>query len=477
MLPEIRQNEHLFSVPVFDIDKNDIDCFLEELIGFHQNFSDCFHRSESRGHFYNYMAGQFSELERKSIEPIALNIKDGKVRAMQRFISDAEWDDPKIMSEYRNMVKDDLGSLEGVLIFDESGFAKKGNDSVGVAKQYCGSIGKVDNCQVGVFAAYASPYGYALIDKQIYIPEKWFGDDFRAKRVKCKLPENTEFKTKPRLAAKMLNDVAAEDIIPFKYVLADSIYGENPDFIDTVESMTGKIYFVSVGADRLCQLRQPITLKKQYKYKGEIRTEEVLSTDAKTPISVKEPAKNINDCFWYRRTVSEGAKGPITYEFTKREVVLSNKGLPQKTVWLIIKRTLSENHEYSYYISNAPVSTRLGTFVWLSGLRWAIEQCFEETKSELGLDHYQVRKYTGWHHHISVCMPAHFFLWHLKIRLEKKAPSITISQIRCLIQVVLPLRPKQVNVVIEKMRWIHERNHRAYLSHRKRRLNELSGID
>jgi hypothetical protein len=139
------------------------------------------------------------------------------------------------------------------------------------------------------------------------------------------------------------------------------------------------------------------------------------------PISVKTVAENINDYFWYRRTVSEGTKGAIEYEFTKRQVVLSNNGLPSKTVWLIIKRTIEDNPTYSYYISNAPVSTRLRTLVWLSGMRWAIEQCFEETKGQLGMDQYEVRKLPGWKHHILASMLAHFFLWHLKIRLGGKS--------------------------------------------------------
>jgi SRSO17 transposase len=141
---------------------------------------------------------------------------------------------------------------------------------------------------------------------------------------------------------------------------------------------------------------------------------------SKTPIAFIDLAKSINDFFWYRRKVSEGTKGPIMYEFTKRRVVLSKDGLPEKEVWLVIKRTLGPKPEYSFFISNAPVSTRLAKFVWLSGVRWAIEQCFEETKTELGMDHYEVRKYSGWNHHILTCMLGHFFLWHLKIRLGEK---------------------------------------------------------
>jgi len=421
MLPMSRKDEHLYPVPKFDLVKGDVKDFKNELIGFHEQFSDCFHRSESREHFFNYMAGQFSELERKSIEPIALALKDGNVRALQRFVSIAQWDDEKIISKYRSLVNEDIGNPDGALIFDESGFIKKGLDSVGVARQYCGTAGKVDNCQVGVFAAYVSEHGYTLVDKNLFIPEKWFSEEYSDRRKKCDMPENSVFQTKPQLAAEMLLNIHSENILPFKYVLGDSIYGVSPEFIGAAESLSGITYFVSVPKSTSCWLKRPMTINKRYKWGGKMRTKTVLADTNSKPVSVGELAKNINDYFWYRRQVSEGAKGPIVYEFTRRRVILSAEGVPKKTVWLLIRRSIGDDPQYSYFISNAPRSTRLKTLVWLSGLRWAIEQCFEEAKTELGMDHYEVRKFMGWHHHILTCILAHFFLWHLKIRLGKKS--------------------------------------------------------
>ena len=422
MLPEIRQSDYLYPVPKFLLDRSDVKDMATELLGFHENFADCFQRSESRDNFYRYMAGQFSQLERKSIEPIAFAIEGGKVRAMQRFVSDAPWDDDKIMTKYRSLVAEDFGHPDAVLIFDESGFVKKGDDSIGVAKQYCGTIGKVENCQVGVFAAYTSKYGYSLVDKRLYIPERWFLEEYRERREKCVLPDEITFQTKPQLASEMLRNLSGEKLIPFKYVLADSIYA-SPEFIEAAESIVGVAYFIQVPENTPCWLQNPLTVEKKYNYRGQDRAKKVLSDKAKKPISVKALANSINDFFWYRRKVSEGTKGPIEYEFTKRRVVLSHHGLPKKTVWLVIRRTLNKDPEYSFYISNAPLSTRLKIFVWLSGLRWSIEQCFEETKTELGMDQYEVRKFPGWNHHILTCMVAHYFLWHLKIRLGKKSTS------------------------------------------------------
>lgn len=423
MLPACRTEGDAFAIPTFSIEKRDVEDFIEELRGFHGEFRGCFFRSEPRENFFRYMVGQFSELERKSIEPIALKVEQGAVRSMQRAVSDAIWDEEKMGVKYRTMVNEDMGNPDGVLIFDETGFVKKGNDSVGVARQYCGSIGKVENCQVGVFVAYASPHGYALLDKRLFVPEKWFSEEYALRRGKCKVPEDLRFKTKPQLAAEMFDAIHSEGTVPFKYVVADCVYGNSPEFIDAIESCVGKTYLVSAPSDTKCWLKMPITRKKQYKYRGKRRSKVVVEKTEKKPISLATLAKNINGYFWYRRKVSEGTKGPIEYEFTKRRIILSKDGLPGKAVWLVIRRTLGPDPTYRYYISNAPLSTRLKTFVWLSGIRWAIEQCFEETKTQLGMDQYEVRKYPGWNHHMLTCTLAHFFLWHLKIRLGEKSTS------------------------------------------------------
>jgi SRSO17 transposase len=421
MLPDCRKEGDIFSIPKFTVERKDVESFMEELRAFHGEFGDCFFRKETKENFFRYMVGQFSELERKSIEPIALSVENGAVRSMQRAVSDAVWDEDKMIGRYHGLVGEDLGDPQGVLIFDETGLQKKGQDSVGVAKQYCGSLGKVENCQVGVFAAYASRHGYAFLDKRLFMPEKWFTDEYEVRRKKCRVPGDLEFKTKPQLAVEIFEGLQESEDLPFRYVVADSIYGNSPDFIEAVEKCIDKTYFVSIPSGTKCWLKRPITRMRQYRYKGELRSKEVLEGTEKKPLSVSKIARNLNDFFWYRRKVSEGTKGPIEYEFSKREVILSKDGLPWKTVWLIMKRTVGRNPIYSFYISNAPRSTRLKTFVWLSGIRWAIEQCFEETKTELGMDQYEVRKFAGWNHHMLTCMLAHFFLWHLKIRLGKKS--------------------------------------------------------
>ena len=188
MLPNVRSDEYLYPIPKFTVESKDVNSFTGELKAFHGEFADCFQRSETRDNVLRYMMGQFSELERKSIEPIALNVENAAVRSMQRAISDAVWDDEKISIKYRSLITADMGDPNGALIFDESGFQKKGGDSAGVARQYCGNLGKVENSQVGVFSAYASPQGYAFLDKRLFIPQKWFTEEYREKCNKCGIP-------------------------------------------------------------------------------------------------------------------------------------------------------------------------------------------------------------------------------------------------------------------------------------------------
>jgi SRSO17 transposase len=327
-----------------------------------------------------------------------------------------------MLETYHRLVQDEMGEPDGVLIVDETGFAKKGQDSVGVARQYCGALGKVENCQVGVFAAYASRQGYALVDKRLFIPEPWFTDAYTARRTKCKMPDELAWQSKPQLAAAMVQGLHRASVLPCKYIVADCLYGNSPDFWAACEAWVGTVAFVAPPAETRCWLQPLATTTHTYTYKGEHRTKRVAVTDP-PPGTVAALAHAIPATFWYRRTVSEGTKGPITYEFARKRIMLCKDGQPTTAVWLLIKRTLGTHPQSWYYLSNAPLSAPLRLFVWLSGVRWAIEQCFEETKTALGLDHYEVRKYPGWHHHMLTCMLAHFFLWHLQSRVGKKSTS------------------------------------------------------
>lgn len=421
MLPACRTDLEGFTIPPCELVPSDVEGFLDELWEFQSVFHDCFPRSEARAHFFDSMVGQLSPLARKSIEPMALRIEGGTVRGLQRFLSDVVWDEAQMLWNYQQLVAEAMGEPDGILMFDETGFVKKGKDSAGVGRQYCGTLGKVENCQVGVLAGYASRQGYALVDKRLFLPEGWLTEAYAARRAKCQVPPEETFQSKPQLAATMLRSIVREGLLPFQYVVADCLYGNSPDFLDAVDACVGVTMFIAIPGDTRCWLQRPKTVEQPYRSKGEERSKRVVVAPAQDACTVATLATQMPASRWYQRTVSKGTKGPMVYAFARQRVTLCKAGRPERSVWLVIKRTLGPEPAYSYYMSNAPASTPLRTFVWLSGVRWAVEQCFEACKTELGMAHYEVRKYLGWHHHMLTTMLAHFFLWHLKLRLGKKS--------------------------------------------------------
>ena len=316
MLPVCRTADDVYAIPPFEVTCEDVEGFLDELREFHALFRDCFVRREPREHFFHYMVGQFSTIERKSIEPIAVQTNASSIRAMQRGLSDVAWKDAHMLQTYHQQVANEMGAPEGVMIVDESGFAKKGQDSVGVARQYCGTLGKVDNCQVGVFAAYASRQGYALVDKRLFLPEQWWSDAYATRRTKCAVPKDMRFQTKPQLAADMVRSLYEAGVLPFRYIAADCLYGNSPEFWAACEACVGTVAFVAVPDDTRCWLQPLATTTHSYTYKGERRTKRVVATLDTPPQSIAKLALQIGPRQWYRRTVSEGTKGPIEYPYS-----------------------------------------------------------------------------------------------------------------------------------------------------------------
>ena len=186
-----------------------------------------------------------------------VQLAHGKLPNGKRLFSEALWDEDAMLETYHRLVQDEMGEANGVLIVDETGFAKKGQDSVGGARQYCGSLGKVENCQIGVFAAYASQQGYALVDKRLFLPEAWFSEAYKTRRTKCKVPDEVTWQSKPQLAAAMVQDLYHASVLPFKYIVADCLYGNSPDFWAACEACVGTVAFVATQADTRCWL-QPL---------------------------------------------------------------------------------------------------------------------------------------------------------------------------------------------------------------------------
>jgi SRSO17 transposase len=255
------------------------------------------------------------------------------------------------------------------------------------------------------------------------MPEQWFTEDDKDRRDTCTVPQDVTLHTKPPLAVEMVQAIRRETRLPFKYIVADCLYGNRPDFLDALDAWVGVTALGSIPADTRCWLPRPLTTENTYAYTGEVRAKRVVAPATQAPITVEALAQSLASSCWYRRTVSEGTKGPIAYAFARQRVTRGQEGLPDRTGWLVIQRTLGASPTYAYSLSKAPASPPLRLFVWLSGVRWAIEQGFEDTQTALGMAHYAGRTSPGWPHHILTGMLAHFFRWHLPIRLGKKSPS------------------------------------------------------
>src|ERR671916_2527175 len=224
--------------PEHTLAPRDVEALANELVAYHAHFAPLFQRSEQRKWALAYLHGQLLELERKSIEPMALALEGGDVQAMQQFISKGAWNDDRILEQHQRLVAETLGDAEtGVLILDGCDFPKQGTHSVGVARQWCGALGKVANCQASVVACYASTHGYTLVDRRLYLPKRWFTPEYRARWEKCGTPDDIPFRTRPELAAEMAATLHTRQVLPFRWVTCDEAFGQNPAFLDAIAAL------------------------------------------------------------------------------------------------------------------------------------------------------------------------------------------------------------------------------------------------
>lgn len=461
------------TVPEFNLRPQDIDNLIDELREYHAIYSPLFGRREQREWSMVYLNGLLAEeVPNKAIEPMLLVLKGADaaaIRALQHFISAGAWADEAILRRHWQEVDRDLGEPDGVFIVDGSDFAKQGSDSVGVKRQYCGELGKVANCQAGVFVGYASRKGYTLLDRRLYLPEEWVTEAaYAERRQKCGVPAAVTFQTKPELAWAMLQALHAAGTLRGQWLTCDTAFGRDTTFLDRVAGL-GWWYYAEVPHDTQVWQDRPATEVPPWSGHGRPPTRKRVVEQAPPAQTVAEIAQTLAADQWSRQTIKEGSKGPLLADFAVLRVVAVRDGLPGPEVWLVLRRDVLTG-ELKTYLSNAPAETPLATLVQLSGLRWPLETCLEDGKQELGLGDYQVRTWQGWHHHMTLCILAHFFLVRLRLRLQDQAPALTLPQVRLLLSGVLPKRTFDSAWVLEVLKYRQRRNHAAYLSHRKRRL-------
>jgi SRSO17 transposase len=344
-----------------------------------------FGRVEPRRQARLYLMGLLAPLERKNGWQLAEAAGDAAPDRMQRLLNNARWDARQVRDDLRSYVVEHLGDPGGVLIADETGFLKKGTKSAGVQRQYSGTAGRVENCQLGVFLAYASPAGRALIDAELYLPRSWTGD--RARCAGAGIPGEVGFATKPELARQLLGR-ALEAGVPARWATAGEAYGQDHKFrVFCEQRRLG--YVVAVPCS------QSVGSGTGYGNTGS--RADILAAAA--------PAQA-----WKRLSAGDGAKGPRLYDWAMATLPIARDPSEGYERWLLIRRSLTDPAELAFYLCFGPAGTTLGQLVRIAGARWAIEECFASAKNETGLDHYQVRRYGAWHRHITLAMLAHAYL-------------------------------------------------------------------
>jgi SRSO17 transposase len=408
------------TAPVLDLMPQDLDTILDELAAFHAIFSPLFARREQRDWARQYLHGLLLEIPRKSIEPMVLQLHGtnrNAVRGMQQFLSEGAWDDTTILARLWPEIAAALGDEDGVLVVDGSDFPKQGKESVGVKRQYCGQLGKTANCQAGVFVAYASTHGYALLDRRLYLPEDWFSDAYAERRADCGVPADVTFTTKPMLSLAMVQQVVQAGSLPCRWVAGDEAFGDNPALLDALAELN-LWYFMEVAHDTRAWRERPATALRPWSGRGRKPTKTQVVDDAPPPLSVTELAAALPATAWQPYTIKEGSQGPLVAEFAFQRVVAVRDGLPGPEVWLVLRRSLSDG-ELKTFLSNAPADIAPPRLVRTSGMRWPIETCFEVGKQELGMGDYEVRSWRGWHHHMTLVILALAFLVRLQGRFEQ----------------------------------------------------------
>ena len=308
----------------------DQEAICQALTDYHLQFEDCFYRREQRHWSAVYLCGQLSNVERKTIEPMVLDLLGADrnaVRALQDFIGAGQWAAQDLIRRHQAVVAQMLGHPRGVVIVDGSGFPKQGEHSAGVAWHYCGLLGKVANCQEGVFVVYNSPLGYAFLNGRLYLPEDWFDREHQARWQACGIPAETMFRTEPELALNMVRDLVERDGWPFQWITCDEHFGQNPGFLDGVAAL-GKWYFAEVPNNTRVWLHTPAVEPAGPGLVGHPRMRARVRLDASPAQELRTLASNLPNARWQRLTIQEGSKGPLRADFAWLRVTTVRNRLP-----------------------------------------------------------------------------------------------------------------------------------------------------
>jgi SRSO17 transposase len=345
----------------------------------HARIACRFRRAEARERAKRYLAGLLDRIERKNGWQLAEHLGEAGPQGVQRLLNAADWDEETVRDDLRGYVIEHLGEPGGVLIVDETGFLKKGTKSVGVQRQYSGTAGRRENCQIGVFLSYASTKGRTFLDRELYLPQEWADDSVR--RQEAGVPEEVEFATKPELAHRMLQRAFSAEV-PAAWVTGDEVYGDATDLRRWLEEER-RPYVLAVSCSH------PLWHQGHQQRADHLVAS--LSPDA-----------------WGTLSCGAGSQGERLYDWACLQLPYDT--IPGMRQWLLVRRSRSDPTELAYFRAFGPETTELAELVQVAGMRWAIEESFEDAKGSVGLDQYEVRKWRAWYRHITLALLAHAYL-------------------------------------------------------------------
>ena len=364
-----------------------------------------FANSKTRGCFRAYMQGLLQPVKRKNSWQLAEALEHASPYRIQQFLYRSQWSADEVRDDLRQYVIQHLADPEGVLVIDETGFPKKGCHSAGVQPQYCGCLGRVANCQVGVFVTYVTPNGHTFVDRDLYLPQSWLDD-----RPRCEaaaIPDDVSFATKPKLAQQMLRRVLGSEL-PVKWVTADSVYGGNCNLTNFLERIP-LAYVMTISP------KDTVIMTSGFPEHTSL---------------ILADLDNHPEYTWVTLSAGAGSKGQRIFDWLL--LPLYNPSTPGFKRFLLIRRSRSKPNDLTPYLCFAPAGTTLNKLVQVAGSRWQVEQSFEMAKQEVGLADYELRSFKGWYRHITLACLAHAFLTVLRTQgldpldeLQKKGPPTT----------------------------------------------------
>ena len=412
----------------------DVKSIGRKLKKFLSKFDDCFGRSEPRGNLKTIVQGQLSDLERKSLEPIAL-AAGVTPRTLQDFVASGNWDHERMRDQAQRIVATEHAHPRSIGVIDESGNPKKGTETCGAYRQWCGNTGKIDNCVVGVHLGYVVGDFQCLLDSDLFLPEEWALDLER--RQKTKVPDEVVFRTKPEIALSQVKHALGNGI-RFSYLTFDELYGRSGPFLDGLSDL-GQNFVAEIPCDFVGWLQEPKILIKptpaDIRKKGRKRHFPRLSRQSLPACEVRNLAK-YSPAFakqnWQRYRIKDGEKGPIVWEvksapFYRKQ---GTDGLPKQAHTLIVARNVLNPEEIQYFLANHSLQSpeiTLPDLLWVAFSRWPIERCFEISKRDLGMDHFEMRQWTGIHRHFYISQLTQLFCGQIQQTLRTCMKTVNFA--------------------------------------------------